>query len=194
MWVCVRECVERSHCCELVLPVALISFSSRTEEVLLNDGMPRYMFSRCFDPEGEPIDSLSLSFSLCVYRSRLCVDVDEETGEFVYSYLLRPDRPGEKYWTLWAYCLNAPFHPFGPSAGTDTHAAFGDAISPSGHPELLFRLLALLPKVQLTIVSCVPSKSCSSPSSSSSSSSRWLSEAELPLLLYCNATRKCHYY
>lgn len=96
MGVCVRECVERSHCCELVLPVALISFSSRTEEVLLNDGMPRYVLP-CFDPEGEPIDSLSLSLSVCVYRSRLCVDVDEGTGEFVYSYLLRPDRPGEKY-------------------------------------------------------------------------------------------------
>lgn len=57
------------HCCELVLPVALISFSSRTEEVLLNDGMPRYVLP-CFDPEGEPIDSLSLSLSVCV-----CIDL-----------------------------------------------------------------------------------------------------------------------
>jgi len=79
------------------------------------------------------------------------------------------------------------FHPFGPRAGTNVHGAFGDdEVSPSGHPELLFKLLLLLPKVQLTIVSCVPSKSCSSSSSSSSSSSCWLFEAELPLLLYCN--------
>lgn len=78
-----------------------------------------------------------------------------------------------------AYCLTH-FHPFGPSAGTDAHVAVGDEISSSGHPELLFKLLALLPKVQLTIVSCVPSRSCSS------SSSRWSFEAELPLLLYCN--------
>lgn len=56
--------------------------------------MPRCVLP-CLDPEGEPIDSLSLS--LCVYGSRLRVDVDEGTGEFMYSYLLRPDRPGEKY-------------------------------------------------------------------------------------------------
>lgn len=81
----------------------------------------------------------------------------------MYSYLLRFESTGEKYehFSILPNMLFF-FHPFGPSAGTETHEIFGDEISPSGHPELLFRLLALLPKVQLTIVSCVPSKSCSS--------------------------------
>jgi len=102
---------------------------------------------------------------------------------FVYSYLSYLNT-GEKH--KHRSIALTYLHPFGPSVGIDTRAAFGDGeVSPSAHPELLFKLLALLPKVQLTIVSCVPSKSCSS-SSSSSSFSRWLGEAELPLLLYCN--------
>lgn len=106
------------------------------------------------------------SFSRALIRNvmwSMTVTSKEEIGEFMRSYLLYLDN-AEKHLNILAYCLTH-FHPFGPSAGTDAHVAFGDDEISSGHPELLFKLLALLPKVQLTIVSCVPSRSCSSSSS-----------------------------
>lgn len=115
--------------------------------------------------------------------------IDHKEGGNRRIHVLLPVVPWYRWETLntLAYCLTH-FHPFGPSVGTDAHVAFGDdEVSPSGHPELLFKLLALLPKVQLTIVSCVPSRSCSS------SSSCWLFEAELLFLLYCNHEKWTNY-